>query len=501
MLNINYNPDILSCLANLSNDEVFTPPNLVNEILDMLPQELFENKETTFLDPVTKSGVFLREIAKRLNHGLKDQIPDQQQRINHIFSKQLYGIAITELTALLARRSTYCTKKANGEYSVCTAFDSEQGNIKYDRLQHTWQNGKCTYCGASEEVYSRTDELETYAYQFIHTDEPQNIFNMKFDVIIGNPPYQLNIGVEKKNYAIPLYHKFIEQAKILNPRYLTMIIPARWYAGGRGLDDFRDEMLNDTSISQITDFPNATDCFPGVDISGGVCYFLWERDYKGECLVKTFQGDRVISEMTRPLLEKGNNVFIRFNPAISILRKIKSHNEKSFSKLVSTQTPFGFVSTFKAFKNEEFKGSIELHTVKGVRFIKREQVLKNPQWIDEYKVYISKSYGERGSYPYRFLAKPFIGKKGSCCTQTYLMIGPFANEKRCASVQNYISTKFFRFCIMLRKNTQDAMRGVYSEVPIQNFDEEWNDEKLYKKYDLNQEEIEFIDSMIRPMEL
>tara|TARA_R110002073_G_scaffold325028_3_gene503468 strand:+ start:932 stop:2434 length:1503 start_codon:yes stop_codon:yes gene_type:complete len=500
-MKINYNPDVLSCLANLSNDEVFTPPKLVNQMLDMLPKELFESKNTTFLDPVTKSGVFLREIAKRLNKGLETQIPNQQERINHIFKNQLYGIAITELTSLLARRSTYCSKKANGKYSVCTEFETEQGNIKFDYTQHTWENGKCIYCGASEEVYSRKEDLETYAYQFIHTDEPVKIFNMKFDVIVGNPPYQLNIGVEKKNYAIPLYHKFIEQAKKLNPRYLSMIIPARWYSGGRGLDDFRESMLNDSRIRSITDYPNAVDCFPGVDIAGGVCYFLWEKDSKGECEVRTFQGDKITSVMKRPLLENDNNVFIRFNPAISILRKIKKHNESSFSKMVSAQTPFGFVSTFKAFKNEKFKDSLELHTVKGLKYIKREQVKKNPHLIDEHKVYISKSYGERGNYPYRFLAKPFIGNKGSCCTQTYLMIGPFANEKRCQNVRNYISTKFFRFCILLRKNTQDAMRGVYSEVPIQNFDENWSDEKLFKKYELTADEIAFIDDMVRPMEL
>ena len=321
-MKINYNPDVLSCLANLSNDEVFTPPKLVNQMLDMLPQELFESKDTTFLDPVTKSGVFLREIAKRLNKGLETQIPNQQERINHIFKNQLYGIAITELTSLLARRSTYCSKKANGKYSVCTEFETEQGNIKFDYTQHTWENGKCIYCGASEEVYSRKEDLETYAYQFIHTDKPEKIFNMKFDVIVGNPPYQLNIGVEKKNYAIPLYHKFIEQAKKLNPRYLSMIIPARWYSGGRGLDDFRESMLNDSRIRSITDYPNAVDCFPGVDIAGGVCYFLWEKDSKGECEVRTFQGDKITSVMKRPLLENDNNVFIRFNPAISILRKV-----------------------------------------------------------------------------------------------------------------------------------------------------------------------------------
>ena len=497
----NYNPDVLTCLANLSNDEVFTPPAVVNKMLDMLPAELWSNPDARFLDPVSKTGVFLREIAKRLMEGLKEQIPDLQQRADHIFGKQLYGLAITELTALMSRRSVYCSKYANGRYSVCTAFDDEQGNIRYEPTAHTWQNGRCIYCGASQEVYDRGGELESHAYRFIHTDNPKKLYpNMKFDVIIGNPPYQLEVGVEKENYSIPLYHKFIQQAKKLNPRFLTMIVPSRWFAGGRGLDEFRDEMLNDKRIEKLIDFPNAVDCFPGVDISGGVCYFLWNRDYQGECEITSKQGKDYTSTMKRSLLEKNNNTFIRFNEAIPIIRKIASFKENTFDALVSPQTPFGIVSSFKNYKDEYFDGAISIYTVNGKKYIDKDVVTKNPNWIDCHKVYISKSYGERGAYPYRFLAKPFIGEPNSCCTQTYLMIGGFDSQQTCENVISYIHTKFFRFCIMQKKNTQDAMRGVYSYVPIQDFAQEWTDDKLYTKYGLTDEEINFIDSMIRPME-
>ena len=334
-LQTNYNPDVLSCLANLSNDEVLTPPNLVNNILDLLPKELWSNPDAKFLDPVSKSGVFLREIAKRLMIGLEKKMPNKQKRINHIFENQLYGIAITELTALLSRRSVYCSKTANGKYSICETFDNEQGNIRYERLQHTWENGKCTQCGASQEVYDRGDEAESYAYNFIHTENPAKLFTnkklkkgqeMKFDVIVGNPPYQLNDGGAQMS-ASPIYHKFIQQAKKLNPRFLSMIVPARWYSGGKGLDEFRDEMLKDKRMKVLHDFHETSDVFPGLNIRGGICYFLWENDYNGDCEVINHNKGETISTK-RPLLEKSANIFVRYNQAMSILSKVQKNKKK-----------------------------------------------------------------------------------------------------------------------------------------------------------------------------
>lgn len=443
----------------------------------------------------------MREIAKRLLVGLEEQIPDLQERINHIFTQQLYGIAITELTAYLSRRSLYCSKAADGKYSVSTLFDTPEGNLRYRPMQHTWENGKCKYCGASQAVYDRASDLETHAYEFIHTN-PQTLYpNMTFDVIIGNPPYQLEVGIEKDNYSIPLYHKFVEQAKKLKPNYLVMIIPSRWFAGGRGLDDFRTEMLSDNHIQRLVDYPDATDCFPGVDISGGVCYFLWNKHHQGICEITTsMERMHYSSTMKRPLLEVGNDSFIRWNEAIPIIDKIQALNEKSFADLVSPQTPFGIVSSFNKYREDDFPNSIAIHTVKGKKYTEISYITKNYQWVKDHKVYISKSYGERGLYPYRFLAKPFLGEQNSCCTQTYLMIGPWKNSRECENVISYIQTKFFRFLVMQKKNTQDAMRGVYQFVPLQDFSKPWTDEELYKKYNLTDEEIVFIESMIKPME-
>ena len=510
---IDYNPDVLTCLANLSNDEVFTPPELVNDILDLLPKEIFKNKETIFLDPVTKSGVFLREIAKRLMNGLEDEIPDKQERINHIFKNQLYGIAITELTSLLARRSVYCSKKANSKYSICDDFETDQGNILFERIEHTWKGDKCKYCGVNKVNYSRGDELETHAYQFIHTDNPKEVFNMKFDVIIGNPPYQLNDGGGTGSSAMPIYQKFIEQAKKLNPRYLTMITPSRWFSGGRGLDDFRNTMLNDDRIRSIHDYPSSGDCFPGVSIEGGVNYFLWDRDNKGKCQISTHEGNDIVSQSERDLLEKNAVTFIRYNESIPILRKIQSFDEGSFSKIISANDPFGFdvrkANSYKrikpTFKVKPFTNSVEFYyngwRDKGLGYVKREDIRKGIGWVDKYKIYISKAYGSGKGNPYKVINTPFFSENSSCSTETYLVIGPFDKKDEVDHVMQYISTKLFRFLVFLTKSTQNAMKGVYQFVPMQDFSENWTDEKLYKKYGLDEKEIVFIESMIRPMEL
>jgi site-specific DNA-methyltransferase (adenine-specific) len=497
-MQINYNPDVLSCLANLSNDEVFTPPKLVNQMLDMLPQELFQNKDTTFLDPVTKSGVFLREIAKRLNKGLENQIPNQQERINHIFKNQLFGIAITELTSLLARRSTYCSKKANGKYSVCTDFETEQDNIKFDFTQHTWKNGKCIYCGASEEVYSRTNDLETYAYQFIHTDKPEKIFNMKFDVIIGNPPYQLSDGGHGRS-ASPIYQLFVEQAKKMNPRFLSMIMPARWYAGGKGLDNFRAEMLNDDRIRKLVDFENSSAVFPGVDIAGGVCYFLWDRDNKGLCeITNQYENRKVTSE--RALNEF--DILIRHSQAVPIIRKVREiENPKHFlDKVVSSRKPFGMPTNYKPQK----KG-IPCHFTQriGLQFAKEEDVTDRYKIIDKWKFLVPRApiAGQTDfSKPVRFYydSNVKIAKPKEVCTESFLVAAAFKTEKDVLAFKSYVFTKIFRFLLLQTVVSQDIPRDKFIFIPhLPKYDQEFTDEILRKRWNITDEEWDFIDSKIK----
>lgn len=502
-----YNPDVLSCLANLSNDEVFTPPDVVNRMLDMLPQELFRNPDTTFLDPACKTGVFLREIAKRLIVGLEPQIPDLQERVDHIFQKQLYGIAITELTSLLSRRGVYCSKYPNSEFSV-SRFDDAQGNIRYKRIPHTWgkttydSNGKpkasCIWCGASKSEYDRSSELETHAYEWIHTQNPEEIFKMKFDVIIGNPPYQLSDGGNGAS-AKPIYHMFVEQAKKLNPRYLTMIIPARWYAGGKGLDVFRKSMLDDRQISHLVDYVNAKDCFSGMSIGGGVCYFLRTQGYNGKCRYTNIH-DGHKSTAIRSLNEY--EVFIRYNEAVSIIEKIKMQNEKCFSNHVGTRNPYGLSSSFRGTSRG---GEITLHSSDGISYISKSQVAQENGDVDKYKVMISKVTAEHAGEPDkngRFGVLSTTKRLGpnEVCTDSYLIAYASDSSIEVDNCIRYMKTKFFRFLLLQAVSSINLSKDKFIFVPDQDYHVMWNDMKLYEKYHLSKLEIDFIESMIKPMD-
>ena len=497
MANSNYNPDVLNCIANLSNDEVFTPPELANKVLNLLPQELFKSPTTTFLDPFSKSGVFLREIVKRLDRGLEDQIPDRQARIDHIMHKQVYGIAITELTSYISRRSLYCSKRANGQYSV-SHFETESGNILYANRSHTWVNGKCKYCGATQSVYDRGSAAEQYAYLFIHTDNPHQFFgNMKFDVIIGNPPYQLEDGGNNAS-ASPLYQKFVEQAKKLKPRYLSMIIPSRWFGGGKGLDDFRKDTLNDSRFRVIVDYENANDCFPGVDIAGGVCYFLWDRDHPGGCrVVNINNGQRV--ETTRRLNEF--ETFIRRAEALSIIKKVQGKKERTMSTVVTSRKPFGLATTDRPLTY----GDLKLRWQNGEGPYPRANVTVGIEMIDKWKVISSYVGYDHAGNPgkdgkRKVFARIDILPPGTICNETYLVINYFDTEQEAKNMVGYMKTLFFRFLVSQLMFSHHITKNAYQFVPVQDCKQEWTDEKLNKKYGLSPEEIAFIESSIRVYE-
>lgn len=522
---VQHTPDVLSCLANLSNDEVFTPPDVVNKMLDLLPQELFCDPNTTFLDPACKTGVFLREIAKRLLVGLEDKIPDLQQRIDHIFHEQLFGIAITELTSLLSRRSLYCSKYPNGPYSI-THFDDAEGNIRYRRINHTWdKNGKCVFCGANKMQWDRGQNLETYAYEIIHTTTPEEIFNVKFDVIISNPPYQMTFGIEGGNSsnAKSIYNLFIDKAIKLNPRYMCMITPSRWMTKtAQGIPDIWIETaLHSNQFKVIHDFEDASECFPGVEIKGGVSYFLWEKDYTGKCNYY-FHKSSLETPIYRydHLDSKNAGIVVRDPQAYSILEKIEqcegsyyNDTNNNFSGLVSAKHFFDdskyLTSNWKGYKDKSYsdytiKYYLNVDRERTFRWISDSQLPKNKKTKDLWKVFIPAAGGS--GYDDMILGKPFIGEPGSVCSQTFLVIGYDPerhnfSKTECENIITYIQTKFFRYLVSIKKKTQNGPRGVYQFVPVQDFTHEWTDEMLYEKYNLSDDEINLIENTIRSMEL
>ncbi len=523
------NPDVLTCIANLSNDEVFTPPEFANQMLDNLATnwaagnggaDLWADPSVKFLDPCTKSGVFLREITTRLTKGLESAIPDLEERVAHILTNQVFGIGITHLTALLARRSVYCSKHASGEHSIANGFSNDDGNIWFERSEHSWKAGKCRYCGAPRKGFERKDGLETHAYAFIHTDNIKTrlteIFgdHMQFDVIIGNPPYQLSDDGFGKS-AAPIYHHFVKQAKALEPRYLSMVIPARWFAGGKGLDEFRSSMLSDDRVTSIDDYLSAADVFPGVGLKGGVCYFLWDKENPGKCKVSTHFKDWPVSTSTRPLLENGTDVFVRFNEGLSILKKVVAveggepqslslPENVRFERLVSSRKPFGLETTFRGNTGKSSEDDIVIHQNGGTGYVAKREISTGLHLIDKWKIfagYAAPGTGNKDTYPHKIISTPFIGKPGTVSTETYLCIGPFQSKTQADSVFSYLSCRLTRLLILLHKPSQHVTRKVYTFVPTQKWDTKWKDSDLYKKYDLSEAEIAFIEKVVRPMDL
>lgn len=443
----------------------------------------------------------MREIAKRLIKGLEPQFPDLQERIDHIFHKQLFGIAITELTSLLSRRGVYCSKYPNSEFSV-SYFDTAEGNIRYKRIPHTWKDGRCIYCGASQKEYDRSEALESHAYEFIHTITPEKLFDMKFDVIIGNPPYQLSDGGAQAS-AKSIYHLFVMQAMKLQPRYLSMIIPARWYTNGKGkgIDEFRYLMLNCNQISNLVDYANSADCFPGVTIAGGVCYFLWERDYKGECkVINKAQQTETIA--TRYLGEF--NILVRNNIAINIIEKLKINNQLSFSQQVKAYSYFAVRSYERGTENKTLINDVVLLSSNGKGFFQKKKISDKENILDRYKIIITYAMSG-GNKPtsegnYQVISSLQILQPNEICTETYLILGVYDNKEQAQNLISYISTKFFRFLLLQALTSIHITKDSFCFVPMQDFSKPWTDEELYQKYDLSQEEIDFIESMIKPMD-
>lgn len=505
------NPDVLSCIANLSNDEVFTPPEFANRMLDTLAEawaadhdgaNLWADPDVRFLDPVTKSGVFLRAITRRVTDGLAGQIPDLDARVDHILTRQVFGIGITQITALLARRSVYCSKLADGEHSIARSFTSASGNVWFERTEHAWtKKGRCRYCGASRETLDRGDDFETHAYAFIHTDDITariaELFgdDMQFDVIIGNPPYQLSDGGHGTS-AAPIYQLFVEKAFDLDPRYAVFVTPSRWMAGGKGLNQYREKMLSDKRLRTIVDYPKLYEAFPGVKIRGGISYFLWDREHDGPCTVQTvWDGEPTGPPVARHL--DAYDILVRRNEAVPILEKVRTKGEPTLNERVSSGKPFGLRTFFHGKPDAAgLKDPVKLFGSQKISWVERTTVPAKEEWIDRWKVLMTAVQGTSAAVETKFLSKPIVAGPGTACTETYLVAGQFKTEAEAERYARYLRTRFVRFLVSLRKSTQHATSGVYAFVPDLPLDRVWTDAKLYRRYGLTEDEIAFIESRV-----
>ena len=503
------NPDVLTCIANLSNDEVFTPPEFANRMLDTLAEtwaskngaDIWADSSARFLDPCTKSGVFLREITSRLTRGLAAKIPDLQERVDHILTKQVFGIGITHVTSLMARRSAYCSKDACGPHSIARAFPNDNGNIWLERMEHSWVEGKCRFCKASQKTLDRGEDLETHAYAFIHTDDIKTRISemfgakMQFDVVIGNPPYQLDDGGYGTS-AAPIYQLFVEKALDLDPRYAVFVTPSRWMAGGKGLDRYRERMLADKRLRAIVDFPKLYEGFPGVKIRGGISYFLWDREHGGPCTVQTiWDGQPTGPAVARHL--DAYDILVRRNEAVPILEKVRAKAEVTLASKVSTGKPFGLRTFFHGKPDATgVKQPVRLFGSQKISWVERTDISTNTEWIDEWKVLMTAVQGTSAAIETKFLSKPIVAEPGTACTETYLVAGHFSNEKEAVNYATYLRTRFVRFLVSLRKATQHATRDVYAFVPDLPLTQEWTDAKLYRRYGLTEAEIAFIESQV-----
>lgn len=509
------NPDVLTCIANLSNDEVFTPPEFANRMLDTLAEawaaghggaNLWADKTVKFLDPCTKSGVFLREITSRLITGLEQEIPDLEERVDHILTQQVFGIGITRITSLLARRSVYCSKQATSDHSIAKSFKTDDGNIWFQRIKHSWDGDRCKFCGAAKSVFNRGKDLETHAYTFIHTNNIKTrlteIFggNMQFDVIIGNPPYQL--ASDGGTRDVPIYQHFVEQAKTLGPHFLAMVIPSRWMASGLGLSEFRQTMLGDRRIRELVDYPAANDVFPGVEVKAGVCYFLWDATHDNDCTVTMIRGGEIVGPIQRNLGEY--DVFVRDARAVAILHKVLAHKEPSINTILARDKEFGWTSNFDGFHEKERSGDVPLHYIRkmkrGIGYIEREKITKSAGLIDKWKVLVPEAFNGGDGIPHQIMGRPLIAQSPSACTQSFLFFH-VDSHKAAKSLQSYYATRFFRFLVSLRKITQHATHSTYIWVPMQTWDRDWTDEALYEKYGFTRTEQAFIESQVRELNL
>lgn len=480
--------DIFDYIPPQQTNQIFTPRRVVKLMVDLIAEnnpDIFSNYNVKFIDLYTKSGLYISEIVKRLNEGLKEQIPNSEERIKWILENQVYACAPSNIIYNIAKNYIFADFK-----------DFSSKNI--------------VECDLTD--YAENDNAEEKLLEIFGVE------NLKFDVIIGNPPYQEMDGGAQAS-ASPIYQNFVNLAKKINPKLISFIIPTRWYTGGKGLDDFRDEMINDIHFREIHDWLTPEDIFPNTNIRGGVCYFLLDSSFDNQSVntrVVTHENNEVINDIFRPMKFNDSNIFVRDSNAISILNKIEYSDENSLMGYISARNPFGFSTNFT--KDAKFKtdnismtSPVKCYANKGIiGYIEQKDIHKNLEWVNKYKVLTPYS-NNIGTELADDNLNTIIAVENSICTETYLVIGANLNlnETAATNLAKYIKTKFVRFLHSLAKNSQHGTRNTYRFVPLQDFfnnsDIDWSgsvqevENQLYKKYGLSDDEINHIETRIKAM--
>lgn len=500
-------PDILDVIAQLSSDEVPTPPSLARALLDLLPDEVWSKPDYKWLNPVSKSGAILRDVTRRLMDGLGEWEPNPQKRAEHILTNMIYGCAITQLTGEMTRRSVYVSRDASSTYSV-VRFNEPAGHLPFVEADHDYPvakdgqaKGSCRVCGAPPGL-ERGSARENYAYAFIHGAYPtEEMKDMQFDVVVGNPPYQLKTTGHGAQ-ASTIYHRFVMQAIALKPKYVAMIVPSRWFAGGFGLDEFRAAMIKDRRLQAVVDNPKLFDCFPGVEIKGGINYFLWDRDHDGDCEFSTRIDGTIVSTMTRDL-RGGDGVLIRDNRAVAIVEHVrKAFEAAAVEKICAPMKYFGvqMMTNYPGSATEPFQGAIPLIYNSHVGYSRPDQIPRNLDAVDRWKVLVPKASDGHGRETSYVLGEPIAVAPGSACTMSYLIAGMFDTREETENYAYYLTTKLVRFLVLQRKSTQDVSPDRFRFVPRLDMTRRWTDADLYAHFGLSEDQVAYVEGSIHPRE-
>ena len=456
--------------------EVQTAEEEVSAMLENVRSEM-ENINSIFFEPACGEGPFLSYCLKQRMSFIENMFNDNNNAdeawktsVCVAAISSLFGMDMLEDNVEICKKHMFAIWMEYVEKILQTSISSDLSDIVRNILANNIVVGNVL---ENREKYSKMD----------------------ISVICANPPYNQK-KYETGTRSVIVYDKFVDFARDLNPKYITMIIPSRWFTNDFGIKTFRESMLNDDHIFLLEDFVDSRECFgERIEIYGGVCYFLWSRDYHGQCVVRTHING-YCSESIRSLKPNKNGLFIRWNEAISILKKVQFLEEPSFSFLVSSLNPYGIPTTFHG-RSEIRGGDIILYENGGQTYIAENEVPRATENITDYSVYVSAGYGGHGKYPHQIIGNPIVSNGRSVCTETYIQIGPFKSQNEAENASSYIQTRFFRFMVSLVKNSQHASRKVYALVPIQDFSKSWTDTDLYKKYLLSDSEIEFIERIVK----